>query len=143
MPRPVSGTRNDKKTNSMTKKRKIQVINFTAFCRKANLKQIRTALKFYNEKFEAEKVPEYFRNWKLSYDDSKYKRGKILVNKHSNGKWESAIVINDSSEYMFCEQENCWIRFPRTMSEFISDVLREEDFELLFSESGMRKLKNK
>jgi hypothetical protein len=118
----------------------LPAVNFTDFCRKANSEQIKKALKFYNEAFKVEKVLEYFLNWELKHDDSQYKHGKILTNKHSNGKWQTTMTINDDAEYTFAEQENCWQYIPKTFSEFISDVLRYEDFDLLLSEKGRSKI---
>jgi len=118
-------------------------VNFTDFCKDANLKQIKKALKFYNKPFKAEKVLEYFSNWKIIYDDSKWKNGKILTNKHSTENWKTTMIINDDAEYMFADNENCWQYVPRTFSEFISDVLRYEDFDLILSEKGRSKIYGK
>lgn len=118
----------------------LSAVNFTDFCKDANLEQIKKALDFYNEKFNAEKVLEYFINWEIIYDDSFYRNGKILKNKHSNGKWETTMTINDNAEYMFADNQNCWQYLPKTFSEFISDVLRYEDFDLLLSEVGHSKI---
>lgn len=115
-------------------------VNFTDFCAKATFEQIQKALKFYNEPFRVEKVLEYFINWELKHDDSQYKNGKILINKHSNGKWETTMTINDNTEYTFAEQEKSWQYIPNTISEFISDVLRYQDFELILSEKGRDKI---
>ena len=108
-------------------------VNFTDFCKKANLKQIKEALKFYDKPFKAEDVLIYFANWSIVYDDSTYRHGKILTNKHSNGEWKTKITINDDAEYMFAENDTCWQDVPKTFSEFISDILRYEDFDLLLS----------
>lgn len=118
----------------------LAAVNFTDFCNEANLEQIKKALEFYNEKFKPEKVLEYFINWEIIYDDSFYRNGIILKNKHSNGKWETIITINDNAEYMFADNKNCWQYLPKTFSEFISDVLRNEDFDLLLSEVGRSKI---
>ena len=118
----------------------LAAVNFTDFCREANLEQIKKALEFYNEKFKPEKVLKYFVNWEIIYDDNFYKNGKILKNKHSNGKWETTMTINDNAEYMFADNQNCWQYLPKTFSEFISDVLRYEDFDLLLSEEGRSKI---
>jgi hypothetical protein len=112
------------------------VVNFTDFCKDKTLEEIKRALDFYNKSFVAEEIPEYFINWEISYDDSKYRNGKILKNKHSNGKWETSMIINDDFEYMFNDNDNCWSYVPNTFSEFISDILRYEDFDLLLSEKG-------
>lgn len=121
----------------------LPAVNFTEFCKESNLKQIQKALKFYNEEFNVEKVLKYFLNWELKHDDSQYRAGKILTNKHSNGKWKTTITINDNAEYTFAEQENCWQSIPTTFSEFISDVLRYQDFELLLSDEGRIKIYGK
>lgn len=118
----------------------LPAVNFTEFCKTDDLEQIKKALKFYNEKFNVEKVLTYFVNWKIVYDDSQYRNGKILINKHSTEKWETTITINDDAEYMFANNENCWQYLPKTLSEFISDVLRYEDFDLLLSETGYSKI---
>lgn len=112
-------------------------VNFTDFCEDKTLEQNKRALHFYNRPFVAEEVLEYFINWEIIYDDSKYNNGKILKNKHSNGKWETIMTINDDFEYMFNNENNCWSYVPNTFSEFISDILRYEDFELLLSEKGI------
>jgi hypothetical protein len=117
-----------------------KAVNFTDFCKKANLYQIKKALKFYNEPFKVEKVSEYFLNWQLKHDDTCYKNGKILINKHSNGIWETKITINDYFEYMFADSVACWQYLPKTFSEFISDVLRYEDFDLILSEKARIKI---
>jgi hypothetical protein len=114
----------------------LPAVNFTDFCKRANLAQIKKALRFYNEPFKAEKVLEYFANWTIVDGD----RGKILVNKHSNGEWETTMTFHDNVEYTFAEQEKGWQYVPKTFSEFISDVLRYEDFDLLLSEKGRRKV---
>lgn len=114
----------------------LPALNFTEFCIGASLKEINYALGFYNEKFEPEKVLEYFLNWEIIPDNSIYRNGKVLVNKHSNGEWKTTITINDNVEYMFADNEKCWQHLPKTFSEFISDVLRYEDFDLLLSEKG-------
>lgn len=114
----------------------VAAVNFTDFCKNANLEQIKKALKFYNKPFKVEKVLEYFANWTIVYDDSQWRNGKILTNKHSIEPWETTITINDDNEYMFDDCVNCWNYLPRTFSEFISDVLRYEDFDLLLSEKG-------
>jgi hypothetical protein len=121
-------------------KNKKQARNFTDFCKDASLKQIKKALEFYNEKFVIEKVLVYFDNWSLVQDDSIYKNGKILINKHSTEKWTTTITINDDAEYMFDDQKNCWQALPETFSEFISDVLRYEDFDLILSKEGLSKI---
>jgi hypothetical protein len=118
----------------------LPAVNFTDFCKKTNLEQIKKALKFYNEPFKVEKVLEYFANWTIVYDDSQWKNGKILTNKHSTENWETIMTINDDAEYMFADNENCWQYLPKTFSEFISDVLRYEDFDLLLSEKGRSKI---
>jgi hypothetical protein len=118
----------------------LAAVNFTDFCKDANLDQIKKALEFYNEKFKPEKVLEYFANWNIIYDSSFYNDGKILINRHSNGKYETLITINDNAEYMFADNKNCWQNLPKTFSEFISDILRYEDFELLLSEKGCSKI---
>lgn len=115
-------------------------INFTEFCKIADLEQIKKALKFYNEPFSAKKVLEYFLNWELIYDDSIYRKGKILTNNHTNGEWKTTITINDDAEYMFQGNTNCWQYVPETFSEFISDILRYEDFELILSEKAYNKI---
>lgn len=114
----------------------LPALNFTEFCMGRSLYEINYALGFYNEKFDPEKVLEYFLNWEIIRDVSFYRNGKILVNKHSNGEWKTTITINDNAEYMFAGNENCWQYLPKTFSEFISDVLRHEDFDLLLSEKG-------
>lgn len=121
----------------------VEAVNFTDFCRTANLEQIKKALEFYNERFKVEKVLEYFENWTLKEDDKKYRNGKILTNKHSNGIWETTITINDNFIYTFAGQEHCWQYLPKNFSEFISDILRYEDFELILSKKGYKKIYGK
>jgi len=115
-------------------------VNFTNFCENASLEQIKKALTFYTKEFVVTEVLEYFLNWEIIYDDSKYKNGTILINNHSNGKRITEITINDDSEYMFGKNDRTWQRIPKTISEFISDVLRYEDFELLLSEKGYNEI---
>ncbi len=135
--------KNREKKKKANKKQIVPAVNFTEFCRKANLGQIKYALMFYEEKFVAEKVLEYFDNWELKYDDSQYRKGKILINKHSTEKWKTTITINDDAEFMFADNTNCWQYIPKTMSEFISDCLRYEDIDLLLSEQGIIKIYKK
>ena len=127
----------------MKNKNKVKAVNFTTFCKNATLEQIKTALEFYNEKFEPEKVLKYFSNWKMVNDNSTYRNGKILTNKHSNGKWETTITINDNAEYVFGDNDSTWQYIPKTMSEFISDVLRYEDFDLILSDEGVKRIYGK
>lgn len=117
----------------------LPAVNFTDFCKKADLEQIKKAIIFYNEPFTAEKVLDYFANWTIVYDDSQYRHGKILTNKHSTESWQTTITINDDAEYMFADDDN-WQYLPKTFSEFISDVLRYQDFDLLLSENGRNKI---
>ncbi len=126
---------------------KNKAINFTDFCKDANLQQIRTALLFYNKKFSPEIVLGYFLNWELNHDDSVYKNGKVLINKHSTEGWSTKMIINDDSEYAFVPMNSScsdgdgqWQYIPKTMSEFISDVLRYGDFDLLFSEKAIAEI---
>lgn len=122
--------------------KEVPVVNFTEFCNKADLGQIKKALKFYNKPFKAKDVLKYFKNWTIVYDDSKYKNGVILTNKHSNGKWETSVIINDNAEYSVGDDGN-WQYVPITFSEFISDVLRYADFELILSKKGIEKIYGK
>ncbi len=117
----------------------VPAVNFIDFCKCATSEQIQSVIGFYYEEFVPEKVPEYFKNWSLKYDDSKYKNGIILTNKHSTGGWKATITINDGSEYTFGDDNN-WQYLPKTFSEFISDGLRHEDFDLIFSEMGLTRL---
>ena len=118
-----------------------QAVNFTDFCKKeSDIAKIKRALDFYMEEWEPEKVLEYFTGWALKHDDSKYRNDIILTNKHSNGKWSTKIWINDNAEYAVGENENCWQYTPKTMSEFISDVLRYKNFELILSEAAIKKI---
>lgn len=122
----------------------IQAINFTDFCAAASdLAQIKKALEFYNEEFTPEKVVEYFSNWEIFYDNTFYDNGKKLVNTHSNGTWKTSMTINDGHEYVFGDETNGWNYLPKTMSEFISDILRYEDFELLLNEKSHFKIYRK
>lgn len=119
----------------------MQAVNFTDFCTTCtDIVQVKKALEFYNEEFKPEKVIEYFANWEIFYDNSFYDRGKKLVNTHANGLWKTSITINDDYEYMFAAQTSCWNSLPETMSEFISDVLRYEDFELIFTQKAISKI---
>jgi hypothetical protein len=119
----------------------MKAINFTEFCRESNnLEEIKNALNFYEEKFRPDVVPEYFENWSIYYDDTFYQRGTFLINKSSGG-WSTKITINDNYEYMFGDNVHCWQYLPKTISEFISDILRYGDFELILSEKAKNKIK--
>ncbi len=114
------------------------VVDFINFCKNADdIEQIRNAIKFYDEPFNAKNVIKYFKNWELELN--KYKNEKILTNKHSNGEWESKIHIFNIVEYMLSDDDN-WLYVPKTMGEFISDVLRHEDFELIFKKKTYKML---
>jgi hypothetical protein len=120
-----------------------KVVNFTTLCENMNLKQIKKALKFYNKSFKPEKVLKYFKNWELIHDDSKYKNEIFLINYHSTGKWKTKLTINNNFEYTFEDNLNCWNYVPKTMSEFISDMLRYQDIDLIFSEKEFKKVHGK
>ena len=122
---------------------RVPAINFTDFCKDASLKEIKKALEFYNEKFVAELVLEYFKNWTIVYDESRFRNGKILTNRHSTEGYENSITINDNAEYMINGHEKSWQYLPRTFSEFISDILRHEDFDLLLSQKGIERIYGK
>jgi hypothetical protein len=124
-------------------------INFTDLCK--NLKtiaDIKRALDFYNEEFDPLNVMNYFQNW--SYQKPKtggYRNGVVLTNNNTQG-WKVKIWTNDEAEYTFCSgsngtdkpEEGQWLDYPRTMSEFISDCLRHQDVELLFSKEAIEKI---
>lgn len=115
------------------------VVNFTDFCEDATFEEIKRALKFYKQDFVVEDVPKYFTNWELGDEDTKYRNGNYrhgstLINYHSEG-WQSFITVYDNHEYVFENDDACYY-LPKTMSEFISDVLRQEDFELILSDIG-------
>lgn len=131
------------KNESNNANNKLAAVNFTDFCKDASFEQIKKALEFYNEKFIPEKVLEYFDNWIIVYDNSKYRNGKILTNKHSTESWKTIMTINDNAEYMFADNTNCWQYLPKTFSEFISDILRYEDFDLILSDIGWNKIYGK
>ncbi len=78
-----------------------------------------------------------------SYDDSQYRKGKLLTNKHSTEDWSTTITINDDAEYMFADNTTCWQYVPKTISEFISDCLRYADIDLVLSEQGMVRIYGK
>lgn len=122
-------------------------INFTDFCKDKTANSIHKALSFYKEEFKPEKVLDYFQNWSLTKSNKKYRNGVILTNNTTQG-WKVKVWINDNSEYTFLsgttgtenpEEEN-WQYFPKTISEFISDCLRYEDVELLFSKTAIKKI---
>lgn len=117
------------------------VLNYTDFCElvmptSGASQKITRALNFYGEAFSPEKVMDYFKNWSIKKQPNLKK--VTLTNNHSNGEWKSKIVIFDDVEYSF--DEDNWIRKPKTMSDFISDCLREEDIELLFSQTAIKKI---
>jgi hypothetical protein len=124
-------------------------INFTDLCKnlKEEIADIKRALDFYNEEFKPNKVLDYFKNWSLKYDNKRYRHGVILTNNNSEG-WKVKIWTNDKSEYTFCSgsngtnkpEEGQWINYPQTMSEFISDCLRYDDVELLFTKKAIEKI---
>jgi hypothetical protein len=117
----------------------MKAINFTEFYNSNNNPElIKNACDFYMSKFVPDLVPIYFVGWTFKKDDSKYKNGIVLTNKHPK-QWKSNIVIN-SGEYSFDDDNFQYT--PATFSEFISDVLRNEDFYLEFSEVGILKLLN-
>lgn len=117
----------------------MKAINFTDFCIDADKEGVQRALRFYLEEFKPENVPIYFQNWTIVKDDRKYKRGLRLINQNTSGEWTSEIDINDYAEYSFDECTN-WEYLPKTISEFISDVLRHEDFELLLTDLAIDKI---
>lgn len=117
----------------------MKAINFTEFCIDADKEGVQRALRFYLEEFKPENVPIYFQNWTITEDDSTYKRGLILENYNTDGGWTNQIDINDYCEYSFDERTN-WEYLPKTISEFISDVLRHEDFELLLTDLAIEKI---
>lgn len=127
----------------MKDKKIVPVVNFIDFCKSADFEQIKKAIIFYDEKFNAEKVLEYFENWSLVYDNTICRRGKILTNKHSTEHWSTTITINDDFEYLLGDASNTWSYVPKTFSEFISDVLRYEDFELLLTEKAQQLIYDK
>jgi hypothetical protein len=117
----------------------MKAINFTEFYNSNNNPElIKNAYDFYISKFDPYLVPIYFVGWTLEKDDSKYKNGIVLTNKHPS-QWETKLYIN-SCEYSFDDDNFQYT--PATFSEFISDVLRNEDFHLEFSEAGISKLVN-
>lgn len=116
----------------------MKAINFTDFCKDADQEGVQRALRFYLEEFKPENVPLYFNNWTITEDDSQYKRGLILKNLNTDGGWFNRIDINDYAEYSFDECN--WEYLPKTISEFISDVLRHEDFELLLTDLAIEKI---
>lgn len=125
------------------------VVNFIDFCKivmptSAASQKITKAINFYQEEFTPEKVMDYFKNWSMKKQPNL--RKVTLTNKHSNGKWSSKIIIHDGAEYTFVsgtpisEEDYQWMYVPKTMSEFISDCLRHEDVDLLFSEKAIKKI---
>jgi len=120
----------------------MNAINFTDFCKDSDLSTIKSALNFYLEEFTPEKVLLYFKNWTIGYDDDQYKNGKYLYCKNITHGWVTRIDINDNAEYTFDEMYNSWQYTPKTISEFISDVLRYEDFELIFNDLAIQKIYN-
>ena len=112
------------------------VVNYIDFFKNAPSNQVTRAFSFYKEEFTPEKVIDYFKNWSIKKQPNLKK--VTLTNNHSNGEWKSKIVINDDAEYSF--DDDNWIYKPNTMSEFISDCLREEDIELLFSTKAIKKI---
>lgn len=110
------------------------------------LEQYEKASKFYLKPFNAVDVPIYFKNWTLKYDDSIYKKGIVLSNDHSNGKWITQLTINDGGEYTFHSMGNSpsesrsWQYLPKTIDEFISDCVRYGDIDLHFSDEAIKKL---
>jgi hypothetical protein len=129
------------------KPRKDRAINFIDFCKGRTNQQIKKAMKFYNQPFDAEKVTDYFLNWSFLRNDKRYKNGIILTNSNTKG-WKVKVWINDGAEYTFCSgsggtdnpQDSQWQYLPETMWEFISDCLRYEDIELLFSKKAMEEI---
>ncbi len=121
----------------------IKAANFTTFCQNKTIDKIKNALRFYNRPFKAEEVPEFFLNWTLKYDDSIYRDGVLLTNKHSTEKWSCSIMINDDAEYCFgySKKEDRlslqWQYTPKTLSEFISDCLRYGDIDLVLSQKAI------
>ncbi len=134
--------KNKETPRAKIKKMLTPAINFTDFCgqKDRTMAQIKHALDFYNEEFIAEMVPVYFANWDLRSDDSKYRNGKVLINTHSIEEWETTMSINDNAEYKFADEDNCWQYLPKTFSEFISDILRYEDFDLMLTENGRKRI---
>ncbi len=125
---------NWKKISNPINKREI-VVNYIDFFKNAPSNQVTRALIFYSEIFTPEKVMDYFKNWSIKKQPNLKK--VTLTNNHSNGD-KSKIVIFDDSEYSF--DDNNWIHKPKNMSEFISDCLRYEHTELLFSEKAIKKI---
>lgn len=116
----------------------MKALNFTNFCETVNnLKQIKQALSFYNEPFDINKVPIYFKNFKNV--DSCFENiiiqdlnSGIDLNFNINGYY---IVLNSDSEYILNERY-----LPLTYSDFISDILRYEMVGLEFSEIAINKI---
>ena len=100
--------------------------------------QLEIIIDFYSKKFNPELVLQYFENWALEHTD-KYKNGIILTNTHSNHKWQTEMIINDNAEYSFANDDN-WQYIPETFADFISDILRDENFDLIFSEKSISEL---
>jgi hypothetical protein len=112
-------------------------VTFMDFCEGKSLEEIKMALKFYNEKFEIEKIFQYFVGWEKVSGDGRY---VILKSHNKEHGWKTQLDINDEAEYMIAEQENCWINYPATIGEFISDMLRYEDILLIFSIVAINKI---
>ncbi len=103
------------------------------------------ALPFYSGEFNPKDIPLYFQNWQVSTKATyatNYRNGLRLVNKHSNGKWSTKLYVNDNAVYCIVggvggsenpADSKGWQYVPKTWSEFISDCLRYEDIDLLFT----------
>lgn len=121
------------------------VCNFIDFCKAKPMAQIERAMKFYKKPFNPREVMQYFQNWSMA-KTNKYRDGIILtnINTETEKTWKVKVWINDNSEYSFCsgseEEPENWQYIPKTMSDFISDCLRYDDVELLFSKKAIKEI---
>ena len=104
-----------------------------------DVNQLQNIMAFYCKKFEPELILVYFKNWTIKKTDE-YKNGLILTNTHSTENWNTTMTFNDNSAYMFADNKKCWEYIPKTFSDFITDIQRYSDFDLIFSEKSISEL---
>ncbi len=118
----------------------MKALNFTNLCSDLiDVDQIKKSLEFYNEEFSIEKVIEYFDNW--SIDDTRIKDNvRILIHEKDTNITKITLLEDEyCSVYVFNNLEDFWQPIPKTISDFISDCIRQE-VDLTLSEKGYNKV---
>ncbi len=112
-----------------------KVLDFIEFFKTHTHLQSKDALKIYDKEFDPKKVPEYFENWEYWESDGFKRGGVYLRNKKLDGH-QSTLFFADENYY--CTETECIVLFnPTNFGQFISDTLRDKNFELLFTKKAM------